>query len=331
LELFCLTLIALIAKPIMYWNGEWNIVVERKERQLMGNGLYIGLSGLTMAVDAIELGDGLVLRKTYAHLMAPLIMAFQPAPPDRHHPGPWKTVHGGQGFDVTAEIFVPIKNGKEQHNAVDVAETITFLVRIFIDPAVTMSVLSNHSVSLIASVPDRQANLIPLEVSRRYFPLCAEDGRATVESLEWIKRRWQLTHKYVCESSEFALAVEAFSNKAQFQDNSALILVSLWAALEALFSPSTSELRFRVSAPIAAYLESPGTERAALQKEVAKLYDKRSSAVHGVPKHDQDDVVSTLLLLRRVLMTIIENGKIPTKEELEAKLFGVPPELPSRT
>jgi len=296
----------------------------------MDNGLYIGLSGLTMAVDAIELGGGLVLRKTYAHLMAPLIMAFQPAPPDRHHPGPWKTVHGGQGFDVTAEIFVPIENGKEQRNAVDVAETITFLVRIFIDPAVTMSVLSNHSFALIPSVPDRQANLIPLEVSRRYFPLYAKDGRATLESLEWIKQRWQLTHKYVCESAEFALAVEAFS-KAQFQQNSALILVSLWAALEALFSPSTAELRFRVSALIAAYLESPGTERAALQREVAKLYDKRSSAVHGVPKHDQDDVVSTLLLLRRVLMTIIENGKIPTKEELEAKLFGVLPELPSRT
>lgn len=288
----------------------------------MSDGLYIGLSGLQMAVDAIELGEGVVLRKTYAHLMAPLMMAFRPALPGKPHPAPWKAVNGGQGFDVTGELFVPVENGKEQRNAVQVGEAVTFLMRIFIDPAVTMSVLSNNSFDHIPSMPENQTNLIPLEVGRRYFPLTATDTTATREKLEWVRQRWDMTHGFARTSSEFALGVDALS-AAQFQQNTALILVSLWAALEALFAPSKSELRFRVSSLIAAYLESPGAKRAALQKEVAKLYDKRSIAVHGVPNHDQEDVLSTLLLLRRVMLAIIDNRKVPTKEDLENRLFGV--------
>ena len=57
-------------------------------------------------------------------------------------------------------------------------------------------------------------------------------------------------------------------------------MVSPWGALEALFSPSTSELKFRVSSLIAAYFEVPGVERVKCQREVAKLYDKRSTAAH---------------------------------------------------
>ena len=227
----------------------------------------------------------------------------------------------GAAFNITAELSIPIANGGEYRNAVDLARTITFLIFIFIDPAVTMTVLSNRGFAKIPLLADNEANLIPLEIRQTYFPLYTENGTATVEALEQIKQTWQITHELAKKSAEFALGVEALST-AQFQQNSALILVSLWAALEALFSPSSAELRFRVSSLIAAYLEQPGAKRAALQKDVAKLYDKRSSAAHGVPKHNHDDVVSTMRLLRRVFIAIIEDGKVPTREELEAKLFG---------
>jgi hypothetical protein len=81
-------------------------------------------------------------------------------------------------------------------------------------------------------------------------------------------------------------------------------------------------LRFRVSALIAAFLEPPGESRLAVQKHVAALYDKRSAAAHGLPRHDRNDVLDTLNLLRRVALMIIDNKKVPTKRELEAKLFG---------
>ena len=60
---------------------------------------------------------------------------------------------------------------------------------------------------------------------------------------------------------EFGLLVAA-ANTIQFIQNDALLILSLSGALEALFSPSTTELKFRVSSLIAAYLEGSGSPRA---------------------------------------------------------------------
>ena len=57
--------------------------------------IFAGLSGGKLEVDSFEIGDGLVLSKTYAHLMAPMLMAFAPAPPGQPHPAPWKAAHEG--------------------------------------------------------------------------------------------------------------------------------------------------------------------------------------------------------------------------------------------
>lgn len=51
---------------------------------------YFGLSGIDLEDASIDLGHGVLLTRTYAHLMAPYIMAFAPALPGRPHPGPWK-------------------------------------------------------------------------------------------------------------------------------------------------------------------------------------------------------------------------------------------------
>lgn len=66
----------------------------------------------------------------------------------------------------------------------------------------------------------------------------------------------------------------------------------------------------------------PGAERRERQKAVAKLYDKRSAAVHGLPKHDNEDIFETFALMREVLVRIVDHGKVPTRDMLEAALFG---------
>lgn len=99
-------------------------------------------------------------------------------------------------------------------------------------------------------------------------------------------------------------------------------MVSLWGALESLFSPSRPELSFRVSGLIAAYLEDFGAARQALQKKVAKLYDVRPFAAHGKPKDDPNALVETFELLRRAIINMINDEHVPSKAELESRLFG---------
>lgn len=124
-------------------------------------------------------------------------------------------------------------------------------------------------------------------------------------------------------SPEFELAIEALDS-VQFVHKPALAMVSVWGALEALFSPAHSELKFRVSALIATFLEEPGIERRSLQQRVAKLYNGRSAAAHGSTETDMQSLALSVDLLRRVLVKIVESGSVPSKTDLESSLFCVP-------
>jgi hypothetical protein len=288
---------------------------------IFGGDVHAGLSGIELDGDYFELGDGITLRKTYTHLMAHFVMAFKPPPPGSFHPGPWKPASGGFTFDVSAELTIPAHYEKKFGSTISVARTIVFLLRLWVNPATTLAVFSNFPFGALPDAQNNEARLLPFEVQDRHFPLGVVGGRASADALEWVKDHWTVTHQLLNGNSEFALAVEAIDT-GQFVQSTALALVSQWGALEALFSPSTSELKFRVSALIAAFLEPPGAGRATLQKEIAKLYDKRSAAAHGKPKHQPEDLLATFNLLRRVLIEIIGSGKVPSKDDLEGILFG---------
>ena len=68
---------------------------------------YAGFTGLQFPPEMgeLDLGQGLVLRRTYAHLMSTYMMAFQPPEaPGKHHPAPWKGTTRHDGFDVHTEL-----------------------------------------------------------------------------------------------------------------------------------------------------------------------------------------------------------------------------------
>lgn len=289
---------------------------------LFGGDLHAGIAGIELQKATFSLGHGLTLSKTYAHLMAPFVMAFKPAPPGRHHPAPWKPAQGGGSFDVNAELFIPAEIERQFGSRIEVATTVLFLLRLGVNPAITLPVFANYAFNEIENVKDNEVLLFPYEVQPRHFPLGVVGGLATTDSMIWTAERWPVAQRLINESAEFALAVNAIDG-GQFLRQSALTLVSLWAAIEALFSPSTSELKFRVSSLVAAFLEPPGAARHELQQGVAKLYDKRSAAAHGKPKHEAEDLLATFSLLRRILMAIIDRGGVPSKVELEQSLFGV--------
>lgn len=288
---------------------------------LLKSSVHAGLSGITLEEEAFELGQGVVLSRTYAHLMAPFLMAFNPASPGGAHPAPWKAASGGFGFDVTAELLIPHTSADSHEERIGIARTILFLLRLGVNPATTLPVFSSHPFRSLPDAPDNETTLLPYEVQRRHFPLGVSGGKLTEAAASWVKQRWPVTHELSSKNADFSLAVDAIDS-GQFVQNHALTMVSLWGALEALFSPATTELKFRVSALIASFLEAPGNDRAALQRKIAKLYDKRSAAAHGKPKHQAEDLLESFNLLRAVLMKIIDIGQVPSKESLEAALFG---------
>ena len=73
--------------------------------------LFFGLHGLQLPESVFELGNGVVVRETYAHIFAPFMVAFTPPEePTKHHSGPWSAASGGISYDISAELVVPIEN-----------------------------------------------------------------------------------------------------------------------------------------------------------------------------------------------------------------------------
>lgn len=141
--------------------------------------------------------------------------------------------------------------------------------------------------------------------------------------LEWLRNNW--------EEASRLLANEDFANAIQVVDSSiwgrnpSPALVSVWRALERLFSFYNQELSLRVSANIASYLEPSRRERYKCFKQVKALYDRRSKAAHGsdnMGSTDSDPYVDTFAVARRVLLKMIQDRHVPKKKELEASLFG---------
>ena len=240
--------------------------------------LYAGIAGVRMSEVRFELGHGLVLTRTFAHFMAPFLMAFAPAEKGKPHPGPWSAVSDGIAFDIHVQLYVPASF--DQANFFDRLNTvwwITALVRLRGAFRSHVPVIADRS---FADIPANwnDARMLPVEVLPRH--LAAESALAELsnDDLQWLKEVWLPGGRLMDNSATFNDAFQALDG-AGGMPTPAVALLAVWGALEHLFSPAKQELRFRVSANIAAYLEPPGTGRLNLHQKIMKLYDASTDAV----------------------------------------------------
>jgi hypothetical protein len=281
--------------------------------------VYAGLWGLPLSGE-IDFGHGVRLRPTYVHVMTHTMLAFnKPECPGAHHPAPWKATTEMSGYDVEAELCVPATYTRKKVTRLHVAKSLVALLRLYVHPDIRFAVSASQPFAGLATGPDlivaRQ-----MEIDPRHFDFGPISMDGCEQRLDWVKQHWETALDLIEQSSEFRLALDVYLS-GQFIPNPAMVMVAAWGALEALFIDAKAELRFRVSALLAAYMEPRGKTRSAFQKKAAKLYDKRSAAAHGSSGHEQTDLVESFYLLRDVLVRMIEAGKVPTTAELEARLF----------
>lgn len=280
--------------------------------------LYGGLSNIELPVDQFDFGHGISLSRTYAHFMAPYLMAFGKAEPGKAHPPPWKSAGGGIAYDITAEIFIPREFSPPSFfDRVNTIWLLTALLRLMVTPLTFAPVLCNQSIKSIAGSKE-EPYFWPMEVHTGRLPCPPFDS---VNYLTWIRKNWEAAGWLMCKNKGVYLAFRAF-DQSTFNTEPALALVSLWGALETLFSPSQVELKFRTSSMIAAFLEQPGNQRLEGYSRIQKLYDSRSKAAHGSGHDEVEAYKNTFILLRRALIKIFETNYVPNKKDLETLLFG---------
>jgi hypothetical protein len=297
------------------------------------SGIYAGLSAIILPEPALDFSDGVTLSRTFARfttsfnfvntgdLSMPAWKASKPGElPPLPPPAMWHL--GAQQLDVTSQLFIPLSLGSSATDLERVARLLTSALRLYADPAVTLLAISTHPYESLIERRLEGSRIAPVEISPRYFPLGLATSGCNLDGLQWVARHWKTVLRLCQDHAEFRLAIDALDH-GQFEPNPSLSLVSLWGAIEALFSPSTTELKFRVSSLVAAFLEEPGAGRLEKQKQIAALYDHRSAAAHGKPKHSSSHLLETFELVRAILIRIVEGGRVPTKAQLEENLFGV--------
>jgi hypothetical protein len=163
-------------------------------------------------------------------------------------------------------------------------------------------------VQLIEDVPRARRFVLPVPITR--------------EQLTWVDEHFTRFIELL-EKPAFRLAVDSLTTH-QHEASLRMTTASLWAGVEALLGIS-SELRFRLSALIAAFLEARGPERVRRYRGLKKLYDFRSRAVHGTAIDDtalQEHISEVRVLLSSLLCKITELGRFPSDDDWDLALFG---------
>lgn len=251
-------------------------------------------------------------------------MAFSPAMPGKLHPRPWRAARGGLAYDITMDLCIP-EEGTSLPSGLTAEETawwIVALLRLAYFPFLNVPVLSDQSFST-AGASEIEPNLRPFETEHRIFR-APDDTASTVsqDHLTWLRSAWSNSANLIKNSSKFETALRAV-DACSVGGRTSASLLAVWGALEQLFSPSSSELRFRVAANIAAYLEPMGESRIAQFRRAMNLYNQRSIAAHTAADVDQRYLLESFVIARNALMKMIDEDRVPSQSDLEDMLFGV--------
>jgi hypothetical protein len=285
--------------------------------------LFGGISGVTLPMESFSLGEGIELRQTFSHLFSANIMAFAPPGPEGYHPAPWKAAKGGFGYDIAVEICAPPRTSLgESFDAREIIWWIAALLRLTRFPYLSVPVFSDYSFRDIPNIKE-EPTLTPFETEKRILgALQGEHCALSLENLTWVAQKWRSAGQLLNSNPKFFGAIKAFDSST-VRGRASASMLALWGGIEQLFAPSATELRFRVAALLASYLETPGNARLELYKRVLKLYNERSLAAHTAKEVEAGPLVETYVIMRNALLRMIDEEKVPTQSELESLLFCV--------
>ena len=201
------------------------------------NGVFAGLAGVRLEILEAGLGSDIRITQTYAHLMAPFMMAYTQAVPGQPHPAPWSAASGGLAFDIHVQLEVPTTTLTSLSLDPEfIAWWVTALLRLRVGPAFTVPVIGQQSFE-VAKINHNSAMYSPIETESRILVL-DPNARHTITEIDvaWVSKYWLGASRLFNDNGAFSLLFEA-TDQCMFAKRRGLALLWLWGGLEAVFSP----------------------------------------------------------------------------------------------
>lgn len=279
--------------------------------------LYGGVSGTRLPCPIYELSEGVVLRSTYAHVLAPYMLSFNRRTPETPFGEPWKPACGGLGFDIEFEIEIPKGDRPTNFTRINTIWWIASLIRLHQAIGLRVPVVSSLSFSAIAGA-EEEPILWPVEMSPRQW-IFDRTPNAVIEAstLDWLRAHWQ-SAATLMDTPTFNVAFQAF-DQAMWSHPIGSALMMIWASVEALIRPGDQDITRTLASCIAAYLESPGAQRDRLFTTIRDLYQLRGYTAHAAEPPGEQTIRQTFGVARRCIIRAFEQCALPDVKLLIAK------------
>lgn len=269
--------------------------------------LFGGIAGLELPVDEFEIAPGLSVAKTYAHLMAPFVLAFaRPDRPSAHHPGPWASLHG-RGLDITTEVRVAEGAEPLRFDRLNTLWIVVALLRLRLAQPLQMVLLADRPLNTVPA-DVALANLLPIELDLTR-PITAPKRSVDQADLDWLKLHLTTADTLMVDPV-FNRAFRTLDQAVAIANAGAGIVIA-WAAIEALLRPGAQRITDRVSRALAAHLHPPGPARDHAFGVIVKSYEARGGAAHAGRTPEAEQFQTAFALAGTAFIATIEAGQLP--------------------
>jgi hypothetical protein len=272
--------------------------------------LHGGIAGVEIEPIEFNLAPGLMIRRTFAHVMAPYLLAFAPPPrPKAPHPAPWKAARGGVGFDVLAEIALATEARPTKFTRLNTLWWVLALIRLRTGAAARMPVVSDTP---YAEVPRREEEpvLWPIEMAPAHLRLRPDPPTVlAVADLEWV-RDHLISGAALMDDASFNRAMQTLDGVTWAHSSGAAIIIT-WAAIETLFRPGRQDVARKLATAVAIYLQPPGSERDRVFQRVRTLYEVRGDTAHASKPPQTEELFDSLSIARAAFCKAIEGRELP--------------------
>lgn len=274
--------------------------------------IYAALTGAVLEVESFALGHGVVLSRTALHLPADSLLELLPSVPDVNHAA--LKVLARSGMDLCGQLYVPAEFRPQRWlDRVNAVWWIVTLLRLKVTPAVRVPLLSSEAFSEIEQVSREGAEHWPVETERRVLPF--EPGaspRIGEEDLRWVEAHWFHAGRLLVGRPPFSRAMKHL-DRAYLMTEAPVALLTLWEGLGALLGTPDRDLPENV----AAFLEPPGGAR----RELAERITRMAEAEEAGPEVVEGFLAESYGIVKRVLLKVIEEERVPTRQEIEVGRF----------
>lgn len=274
---------------------------------LARDALFGGIAGLELPVDEFEIAPGLSVAKTYAHLIAPFVLAFAPpARPSAPHPGPWASLQG-RGLDILAEVRIAEGAEPLRFDRLNTLWFVVAMLRLRLAQPLQMVLLADRPLNVISS-DVQSANLLPVELDLTR-PITAPKRSMGEADLAWLARHIAAADTLMVDPV-FNRAFRTLDQAVAVANAGAGIVVA-WAAIETLLRPGAQRITDRVSRALAAHLHLPGAARDRAFGEIVASYEARGGVAHAGRTPEAKQFQTAFSLARAAFIATIEAGRLP--------------------